>query len=105
MADVRAFFRSAAAAIKPGGIFLFDISSRYKPRAGAGRQYVRRSGGRLRYLWRNRYDEKRRLCEMELTCFVKQGPLYERFDERHVQRAHSAREVTGALECGGILAK
>jgi ubiquinone/menaquinone biosynthesis C-methylase UbiE len=29
MADVRAFFRSAAAAIKPGGIFLFDISSRY----------------------------------------------------------------------------
>ncbi len=54
------------------------------------------------YLWRNRYDEKSRLCEMELTCFVKQGPLYKRFDERHVQRAHSAREVTGALEAAGF---
>ena len=102
MADVRAFFKSAAAAIKPGGLFLFDISSRYKLERVLGGNTFGEAGEDCTYLWRNRYDEKSRLCEMELTCFVKRGTLYGRFDERHVQRAHSVRELTGALEAAGF---
>ncbi len=102
MADVRAFFKSAAAALKPGGVLLFDISSRYKlERILGGNMFGEVEEG-YAYLWRNRYDEKSRLCEMELTFFIKRGSLYGRFDERHVQRGHSVRELTEALEFAGF---
>lgn len=101
-ADVRAFFSAAYAALKPGGLLLFDVSSRYKLEAVLGNNTFGETEQACVYLWRNHYDSASHLCEMELTGFLQKGALYERFDERHLQRAHSERELISALQAAGF---
>ncbi|HWR23543.1 MAG TPA: class I SAM-dependent methyltransferase [Feifaniaceae bacterium] len=100
--EVRAFFKAAHAALRPGGMLLFDVSSRYKLEHVLGCNTFGEAERACAYLWKNGYDSASRLCEMQLTLFVENGGLYERFDERHVQRAHSVRELTGWLKEAGF---
>ena len=100
-ADVKRFFIGANAALKPGGLLLFDVSSRYKLSTVLGNNCFADNDSELPYMWQNNYDADSKLIGMELAFFVKKGELYERFDETHVQRAHSQRELASWLdECG-----
>ena len=101
-AEVRAFLSCAHAALKPGGLLLFDVSSRYKLNHVLGCNTFGEAEEDCAYLWKNSYDPASRLCEMLLTGFVKKGALYERFDERHLQRGHSVRELCAWLEATGF---
>lgn len=42
---------------------------------------------------------------MNLTFFERQGELYRRFTERHIQRAHGVDELLSALNRAGFDAK
>ncbi len=101
--ETRAFFKAAHAALKPGGMLLFDVSSRYKLEHVLGCNTFGEAEDACVYLWKNSYDAASHLCEMQLALFLSNGSLYERFDERHVQRAHSVRELTNWLEDSGFL--
>ncbi len=100
--DLERFFMGAASVLKPGGLLLFDISSRYKLANVLGNNCFAENGMDAAYIWRNAYDEKTKLVEMELTFFERKGGLYERFDETHIQRAHSVREIGSRLERAGF---
>lgn len=100
--DVKACFSSAAALLKEGGLLLFDVSSAYKLQHILGGNIFGEDLGDICYLWRNIYDEKSRLLEMDLTFFVQQGQLYERFCEKHIQRAHFREELCRWLEQSGF---
>lgn len=102
MADVEKFFKAAHAAIKPGGCLAFDISSRYKLEDVVGNGFFGEDRDDMAYIWTNKLDPEKHIVNMELTFFVKQEEgLYRRFEEQHCQRAHSAEEITEALEnCG-----
>lgn len=93
--DVKAFFHAAYAALKPGGLLLFDISSRWKiERLLAGRTMgVDNADDAL--LWQNHYDAAARLLQMQLTFFARKGSgnAFERFRETHVQKAHEPAEL------------
>ena len=62
------------------------------------------------YFWRNDYDNETKLIEMRLEFFVRAhgaasaggAPLYERFSERHIQRAHTAEELVSRLRAAGF---
>lgn len=105
------FFRSAYSVIKPGGLLIFDISSRHKLRSILGENTFSDSRENAAYIWRNNYDQERKLLEMELEFFVRAGaspggaPLYERFSETHIQRAHSEQEIRAWLEGAGFKVK
>ena len=101
-ADLSAFFSSANSVLKPGGLLLFDISSRYKLSKTLGNNCFAENGRDAAYIWQNSYDEKTKLIEMELTFFIRNGELYERFDETHIQRAHSVREIGARLKEAGF---
>ncbi len=101
--DVRAFFKAAHAALKPGGLLLFDVSSRYKLQHVLGCNTFGEAEDSCAYLWKNSYDASSHLCEMQLTLFVSNGGLYERFEERHIQRGHSVRELRSWLEAAGFI--
>ncbi len=96
------FFRSAHAALKPGGALLFDISSAYKLKHILAGHTFGEEDDEIAYLWRNAYDESDGCVQMSLTCFVRRGALYERFDEIHMQRAHTREELTRALKEAGF---
>lgn len=102
-ADIIAFFTSANRALKDGGVLLFDISSAYKLESILGGQTFGENAPECTYLWQNCFDEQSRLLEMRLSFFTPDGRgAYKRFDERHVQRAHSQEELTVLLERAGF---
>ena len=104
-ADVKKFLRSAYDALKVGGVLLFDVSSRYKLSTVLGNNCFAYNDAETPYMWQNYYDEvNKRVC-MELSFFVKRGELYERFDETHIQRAHSLNELINWLKEAGFEAE
>jgi len=101
--DARRFFEAAYAQLKENGLLLFDISSRYKLARVLGNNMLGYDDESLAYVWKNCYDEKNALIEMEMSFFTKnERGLYERFCETHVQRAHTAAELTRLLLGAGF---
>ena len=100
--DVLAFFQSAYTCLKPGGVLLFDISAPYKFETILDSNTFTEETDDYAYIWKNAYDPRSRLCEMELTCFVKNGTMYDRFSETHLQRSHTVEELTGLLQTAGF---
>jgi len=101
--DASAFFKSAYAALKPGGVLLFDVSSEYKLEHVLGGQTFGEDDPACTYLWQNAFDPKTRLLEMDLSFFTPDGSgRYIRLDETHIQRAHTVKELTCALEEAGF---
>ena len=73
--------------LEPGGLFIFDISTRHKLKNVIGSNTFIHSDSDVFYAWQNRYIEKKNLSDMMLTFFVKGNGTYRRFEERHLQRA------------------
>ena len=105
--------------LKPGGVFIFDISSYYKLSEVLGNNFMGESRDGISYMWTNYYDEANQLLEMNLDFFLKldpeevegdyleEGPqdddnLYERYREIHLQRAHREEEIVDVLKKAGF---
>ena len=99
---VEAFFRSAHAAIKPGGALAFDVSSAHKLEKVLGNGFFGEERDDVAYLWSNKWNAEKQTVQMDLTFFVREpGGLYRRFTENHVQRAHDPERLAQLLkECG-----
>lgn len=101
--DVQAFFLAAYSLLKPGGWLCFDISSAYKLAKILGQNTFGEAAKKQVYLWQNNYDGSQRLLEMELTFFLKkEEELYQRFFERHIQKAHEIGELGEVLLTAGF---
>lgn len=99
---VEAFFTAAHKALKPGGMLLFDVSSYYKlSKVLSGRTFGD-TGEDWGYIWENVFDPDTSLLEMGLTCFIREGSHYSRFEETHLQRAYTEEELTAALKGAGF---
>ena len=79
--------------LKNGGQLVFDISSKYKLRHTLGGNTFGESFENMAYLWENYYDEALEQVFMEINIFEKQGELYERLTESHVQKAYEMNEI------------
>lgn len=106
--DVDSFFRSAYASLKHNGLLIFDVSSRYKLENVLGTNTFTDLRDNAAYIWQNNYDRENKLIEMKLDFFRKvmscenSVPLYERFSEVHIQRAHSEKELRFHLAGAGF---
>ena len=102
-ARLRAFFGAAHAALKPGGCLAFDISSRYKLSTVIGNAFFGEERDDVAYLWSNAYDAEKQIVRMDVTFFIRtEGGLYERVNETHTQRAHTADEIAQVLQACGF---
>lgn len=95
-------FKRVKKYLKDGGVFIFDISSRYKLENILGNETYIHSDCDIFYSWQNRYIEKYNLCDMLLNFFVRNGEMYERFEERHIQRGYSESEIRLLLKKAGF---
>ncbi len=86
----------------PGGIFIFDINSKYKLENMLGNNVFYEVGDDITYIWQNTYDSKRRICEFDLTFFIKDGEVYERHDEIHSEKAYEVDEIVEMVEQAGM---
>ena len=90
-------FRSA---LMRGGFLLFDISSEYKLKNVIGNNMFGEDLDDLTYLWFNTLYEDR--VKMELTVFARDGEIYKREDETHVQYVRSVESVRSTLTDNGF---
>ena len=99
---LKTFFTRAREALRPGGALAFDISSPSKLRDTLGNNFFGEDRGDVAYLWSNRFDGIARTVTMDLTFFTKERDgRYRRFDELHVQKAHTPDHLVALLmECG-----
>lgn len=95
-------FKNVKKSLNDNGVFIFDISSRYKLQNILGNETYIHSEYDVFYSWQNRYIEKYNLSDMLLNFFVRNGDTYERFEERHLQRGWSEKELKCMLKKSGF---
>lgn len=97
--DLEKYFSSVKEHLKDDGIFIFDVNSYYKLSEILGNNIYTYSEEDVFYTWENVFEDD--MVSMFLTFFVKQGELYERFEEEHFERAYREEELERALSnCG-----
>jgi SAM-dependent methyltransferase len=97
-----AFFRRVYAALRPGGIFIFDFAEPGQVAPGGVRH-----GQLLRNDWAILFaieeDHKRGMLTRRITTFRKSGKSnWRRTDETHMQRLYRAAELTPKLRAAGF---
>jgi SAM-dependent methyltransferase len=100
--DLSSFFEAARRAIRPGGAFIFDVSTPHKLQNVLCRELFGEDRENITYLWANRWNGKRKIVEMDLTIFTREEDgRYRRIDEKQRQRAWEAQELKEMLwRCG-----
>lgn len=87
----------------PGGLFIFDFNTVYKYREVIGESTIAETKEDCSFIWENFYDPEEDINEYDLTVFVrKEGDIYRRFTETHLQRGYTAEQMTGLVEGAGM---
>lgn len=87
----------------PGGIFIFDFNTEYKYREVIGDSVIAENREDCSFIWENYYDEESRINEYDLTMFLRrEGELFERVTETHLQRGYEPSEIRKLLERAGL---
>lgn len=101
--DALAFFKAAYAALRPGGVIVFDISTMYKLKNALGNRLICEDEEDVTYVWQNTYHPKTDTVEMHLCFFLKEKDgRYRRIDEEQTQRAHTVANLFSLLREAGF---
>ena len=94
-------FKNVGSALKMGGVFMFDISSKYKFEHKLNGTVSADDRDDITYLAFNNLQGDK--VTIDVTLFVKgQDNKFERFDERHEQFVYEEDEILQALQSGGF---
>lgn len=97
--DLISYFKGVSQHLNDNGLFIFDINSYYKLSEILGNNIYTYNEEDVFYTWENSFEEE--LVSMFLTFFVKNGELYERFEEEHLERAYTEKFIEESLQkCG-----
>lgn len=101
--SLQSCFRLAHNYLDPGGLFIFDVNTKYKyEKILACRDYVLEADGVL-CAWRSEYSESSGLCRFFLSIFTDEGGgLWRRRDELQTERWWSDRRLRGMLSDAGF---
>ena len=101
--EVPSFFGKVHNALKRGGTFIFDVSTEYKLTQVVANNVFFVDDEDVTCLWNNTLENGK--VQMDLTFFVKDGTLYNRYDETHVQYVHPTQQLTTQLQQAGFEVK
>lgn len=85
--------------LNPGGHFLFDLNTEYAFEQGMFDQEESDPEEPIRYRWKSTWDPATRICTIHMEFQTADG----RFEETHVQRAYTEREVVDAMLMAGFI--
>lgn len=81
------YFNSVYNHLNDEGLFVFDVNSAYKLTEVLGNNIFNYDDDKVVYIWENEVEDS--VLNMYLTFFVKEGQVYERFDEHHRERIYT----------------
>lgn len=102
LSQLEAILQKCKILCKPGGMILFDLSTDWKFRNQLNDTVIAENQEDMAFIWENHYDEDQRQLEFDLTFFIKQGSLFRRESEHHIQRAHSPEEIKALCDLLGL---
>lgn len=108
--DLLQVFRLVNNYLEKDGVFIFDMNTEYKYKELMGDATIAENREEVSFIWENLYDEEQKLNEYALTIFAKteqeeedgEAPLYEKYEEVHLQKAYSLEEVKRLLAEAGL---
>jgi predicted TPR repeat methyltransferase len=100
--DLKRLFKLVNNYLNPEGLFIFDVNTQYKFEKILGGNVFYDVGEEISYIWDNRYDRKKKLCEFDLTFFIKGETGYDRYDELHYERAYTNSEIKALIDYSGL---
>lgn len=95
--QIKKLFKLVQNYLNPGGLFIFDINTEYKFENTLSNNLFYEIDEDVTYIWENEYNKKTKKARFDLTFFVKEDELYQRFDETHFERAYSNDEIMGFI--------
>lgn len=102
--DLQSTFNNVARALKPNGWFLFDMNTAYGLAVHWQKErcYVQQESPELLELHRTDYDFETNKACLKITWFVREGEVWQKFEEKHVERAFSLQEIENCLNYAGL---
>ena len=88
--------------LEPGGIVIFDLSSKYKFENYIGNNTFVYDKDGIFYVCENKYHKKSGLLDMYINFFEKSGKSYKRYCERHLQKAYSEQDIKNIFLSAGF---
>jgi SAM-dependent methyltransferase len=99
--DVQKAFRQVEKALRPGGMFVFDVNTPERLAIIPNEVHIM-EGSDYYLVWRDVYDRSRKWWRVQLTGFIKDAGTWRRFDETHRERAFPLESVAEWLEDAGL---
>ncbi len=96
-------FRLAENYLEPGGLFIFDLNTRFKYEELLGDRTFAETAEDAAFIWQNYYYEGEKVNEYQVTFFEEtEDGTYERHEEIHYQKAYEIEHVRELLEKSGL---
>lgn len=100
--DVQRTFRRVWQALRPGGLFVFDINTPFKLEGLDGQVFLDENEDTY-CVWRAEFDRRYRLCRYGMDLFQRDGDVWQRSFEEHIERAYTPQELHAwLLEAGFV---
>ena len=90
-----------ARALRPGGMLVFDVRPPEQLRAFDGQMFMDETEDVV-CIWRTEFDEKENQCFYGMDIFVREGKLWRREQEEHVEYAYSLPWLQEQLQAAGF---
>lgn len=100
--DIKKVLKLVKNYLNPGGLFIFDINTPYKFESVFKDNVFYDVSEEITYIWQNHYDRKKRICEFDLTFFVKEGPGYKKYEEIHYERCYGIEDLKRMIKGSGM---
>lgn len=99
---VQRTFRQVFRALRPGGLFLFDVKTPLALENADGQVYIDENGT-VYCVWRGEYDKRRRICGYGIDLFALQADgSWLRDGEYHEEYAYSLEDLSAWLCAAGF---
>jgi 2-polyprenyl-3-methyl-5-hydroxy-6-metoxy-1,4-benzoquinol methylase len=100
--DIKRMLKLVRNYLNPNGLFIFDVNTPYKFENVFGNNVFYDISDEATYIWQNYYNSKTKVCEFELTFFVKDNEAYKKYDEVHYERSYDKTELKDMLKSSGL---
>ena len=100
--DVLTTFKLVENYLDKDGIFVFDFNTVYKYSEVIGDCTIAENREDYSFIWENFYSEKDRINEYDLTIFSKEGELYSKSSETHLQRGYTLEQMKRFIDKAGL---
>lgn len=101
--DLVTVFKLVNNYLDPDGLFVFDFNTKHKYRDVIGDTVIAENRDSESFIWENTYYPDENINEYDITFFVREGDLFRKFTETHVQRGYTLSEIKKCLTAAGLV--